>query len=71
MASASPHSRDRPNFDGEDKIEKTLKEMGCLDLHYAVLDCFFETKDWRKCQKQVSEFKQCYQAGRAKLEAKK
>lgn len=36
-----------------------LTKIGCLNEHYKVQDCFFEKKDWRKCQVEVKEFKAC------------
>ena len=45
--------------DQEDPVIKNLTKKGCLEKHYAVQDCYFDTKDWRKCTKEVNEFKDC------------
>ena len=45
--------------DEEDPVITKLTKLGCLEKHYAVQDCFFETKDWRKCSKEVKEFQDC------------
>ncbi len=45
--------------DDEDPIITKLNKIGCLEKHYAVQDCYFETKDWRKCSKEVKEFQEC------------
>ncbi|XP_017785879.1 PREDICTED: cytochrome c oxidase assembly factor 4 homolog, mitochondrial [Nicrophorus vespilloides] len=42
-----------------DPVEQMLKRTGCIDLHYKVQECIAETQDWRKCQDQVSIFKEC------------
>ncbi|RZF36461.1 hypothetical protein LSTR_LSTR009557 [Laodelphax striatellus] len=45
--------------DTEDQVEKMLKKTGCLNLHYLVQECIAETKDWRKCQSAVQNFREC------------
>jgi len=45
--------------DQEDPVERMLKATGCIQLHYKVQECIAETKDWRKCQKEVHEFRTC------------
>ncbi|XP_078001059.1 uncharacterized protein LOC144453611 [Glandiceps talaboti] len=47
--------------DEEDPVETMLKRTGCIEYHYAVQECMSETRDWRKCQKEVTEFRQCIQ----------
>jgi len=43
----------------EDPFDTRIKKSGCGDLHYALLDCMDEHKDWRKCQEHVKAFKAC------------
>uniref|UniRef100_A0A914WXE8 CHCH domain-containing protein n=1 Tax=Plectus sambesii TaxID=2011161 RepID=A0A914WXE8_9BILA len=43
----------------EDPVESMIKKTGCLPLHYAVIDCMADHRDWRKCQPQVKEFQAC------------
>ncbi|KAM7443688.1 Cytochrome oxidase assembly factor4 [Porites harrisoni] len=43
----------------EDPFDSRIQKSGCADLHYALLDCFQEHKDWRKCQDHVKAFKEC------------
>ncbi|KAM3958642.1 uncharacterized protein ACR2FA_007286 [Aphomia sociella] len=43
----------------DDPVESMLKRTGCLELHYKVQECIATTKDWRMCQSQVNEFKNC------------
>lgn len=45
--------------DGTDPIIEKLNKVGCLEAHYKVQDCYFDTKDWRKCVKEVKEFQAC------------
>jgi len=57
-AAKSPNAvEDEDEFD--DPVERMLKKTGCLEKHYSVLECIAETKDWRQCQKQVQDFKEC------------
>ena len=39
--------------DDSDPVESMIKKTGCLDLHYALIDCMADHRDWRKCQPQV------------------
>lgn len=66
MASYNPHNRQKPVDDDDDPVEKMLKKTGCLELHYAVQECVADTKDWRKCQSQVQEFRKCVEANKEK-----
>ncbi|XP_061385060.1 cytochrome c oxidase assembly factor 4 homolog, mitochondrial [Danaus plexippus] len=50
--------RDRADGD-DDPVESMLKKSGCLELHYKVMECINSTKDWRKCQEEVNEFRSC------------
>ncbi|XP_045489679.1 cytochrome c oxidase assembly factor 4 homolog, mitochondrial [Pieris rapae] len=43
----------------DDPVETMLKKAGCLDLHYKVQECINTTKDWRQCQTEVNDFKDC------------
>ena len=43
----------------EDRMEAAIRKTGCSDENFAVQDCMFEHRDWRKCQKQVKAFKEC------------
>ncbi|XP_077869185.1 uncharacterized protein LOC102809848 [Saccoglossus kowalevskii] len=52
----APHADDDEE---EDPVETLLDKTGCAKYHYAVQDCMFENKDWRKCQAEVNEFRQC------------
>ena len=62
MANNNAHNiKPKPATEEElDRVDAKLQEMGCLDQHYAVLECVADTKDWRKCQDQVNIFRQCY-----------
>ena len=42
-----------------DPVVIKLSKIGCLEKHYKVQDCYFETKDWRKCTSEVKEFQDC------------
>ncbi|XP_063836861.1 cytochrome c oxidase assembly factor 4 homolog, mitochondrial [Ostrinia nubilalis] len=51
--------RERPAADNDDPVENMLKKTGCIELHYKVQECIATTKDWRKCQTEVNEFRNC------------
>jgi len=55
----SAHHQGTVAEDEEDPIIKKLEKTGCLEKHYAVLECMADHKDWRKCQEQVKEFRSC------------
>jgi len=43
----------------DDKVTMAIKKTGCLELNEAVIECHYDTKDWRQCMKQVKAFKAC------------
>jgi len=55
------HFKGKPNQtkDDVDLLDKLLNQTNCAHLHYKVQDCIATTKDWRKCQAEVREFKEC------------
>uniref|UniRef100_A0A8C4Q966 Cytochrome c oxidase assembly factor 4 homolog n=1 Tax=Eptatretus burgeri TaxID=7764 RepID=A0A8C4Q966_EPTBU len=52
-----------------DPLDDILSRTGCLQLHHAVQACIAETQDWRRCQKEVSAFRDCMAAQQSKREA--
>ncbi|XP_076100609.1 uncharacterized protein LOC143069723 [Mytilus galloprovincialis] len=63
MSAPMGHDRSRPkpkeDDEEEDPVDKMLTKTGCKELHYLVQDCMGEHNDWRKCQKEVTEFRKC------------
>lgn len=47
------------SIDEEDPVVRMIKNTGCLEQHYKVQECFFDKQDWRKCQQEVKDFKDC------------
>lgn len=43
----------------KDEYDIMLDKSGCAKFHYALQDCYFEHNDWRKCQKEMADFKKC------------
>ncbi|VDL82503.1 unnamed protein product [Nippostrongylus brasiliensis] len=43
----------------EDRVEALIRRTGCWDQHLAVVDCMGDKGDWRQCQLQVQQFKEC------------
>ena len=43
----------------DDKVTAAIKKTGCSDLNEKVVECHYETKDWRKCINEVKAFKDC------------
>lgn len=69
MAAPTGHDRSRKAVEDDDEIdpfEAMLKKSGCAELHYAVQDCMAEHQDWRKCQKEVAEFRACIEKNQKK-----
>ncbi|XP_068626060.1 cytochrome c oxidase assembly factor 4 homolog, mitochondrial [Battus philenor] len=51
--------REKSRESDDDPVESMLKKSGCLELHYKVQECIATTKDWRKCQNEVNDFRIC------------
>ena len=43
-----------------------IEETGCQVQNDAVLLCYAETKDWRKCKQVMEEFKLCMELHKSK-----
>lgn len=43
----------------EDFFNTVIDKSGCAEFHYALQDCYFEQGDWRKCTKEMEEFRKC------------
>ena len=59
MSGAKTNENVQEEEEEEDKLEAAIRKTGCSDENYAVQDCMFEHRDWRKCQSQVQAFKEC------------
>jgi len=67
MTSNFPHhtkkivvEEEEEDDDEVDPVDEMIKRTGCTEQHNAVQDCIFDHKDWRKCQAEVKNFKDCY-----------
>jgi hypothetical protein len=41
-------------------VDDHIEASGCAEVYRRMEDCIIEAdRDWRKCQKQVREFKKC------------
>ncbi|XP_066450244.1 cytochrome c oxidase assembly factor 4 homolog, mitochondrial [Eleutherodactylus coqui] len=57
-----PHNRSRKqDEEEEDPVDQMISRTGCTAFHYAVQECMVEHQDWRRCQDQVRDFKNCMQ----------
>lgn len=43
----------------KDAYETAIEASGCAKFHFALQDCYFEHNDWRKCRKEMDDFKLC------------
>ena len=43
----------------EDFFNVAIQRSGCSEEHYALQDCFADTGDWRKCHREMAQFKMC------------
>ena len=43
----------------EDPYESAIERSGCARHHHALQDCYLEHGDWRKCQREMQEFREC------------
>ena len=56
---AEKHTDDDDEEEEEDPVDTMLNKTGCSDQHYAVQECMFNHRDWRKCQNEVKLFREC------------
>ena len=64
MSSTNFHTKrpvrtDDDEDEEEDLIDNAIKKTGCSTQHNALQDCYYDSKDWRKCTEQVKAFKEC------------
>jgi len=58
----SPHDRRvKPveEEEGEDLVDKLIRDSGCEKEHYLVQECMVDHQDWRKCQDALKTFQAC------------
>ena len=72
---SEPHKRTKrrsecdlvvPDESEVDPVVEKLSKIGCLEAHYKVQDCYFESKDWRKCTNEVKQFQDCINLSKRK-----
>uniref|UniRef100_A0AC35FWS5 CHCH domain-containing protein n=1 Tax=Panagrolaimus sp. PS1159 TaxID=55785 RepID=A0AC35FWS5_9BILA len=47
------------NEQEEDRVEKLIRDSGCWDQHLATVECMSDKEDWRKCQEELNNFRNC------------
>jgi cytochrome c oxidase assembly factor 4 len=45
----------------KETVVDKLTRIGCIEEHYKVQDCYYESRDWRKCKNEVEAFRNCLQ----------
>lgn len=43
----------------DDPVISMIKRTGCLEEHYAVVECQYDKKDWRACRSELKAFQEC------------
>ncbi|KAL1924993.1 uncharacterized protein VTP21DRAFT_4647 [Calcarisporiella thermophila] len=56
---ASAHA-EQVEEDEEDEYNERIKRTGCAKENEDLQLCFYDTRDWRKCQKEMDAFKECW-----------
>lgn len=46
--------------DEQDEWDKRINKTNCSVEHVALMDCHYESKDFRKCLKEMKAFKDCF-----------
>lgn len=46
----------------QDVYETLITKSECAKFHFALQDCYFEHNDWRKCKREMEDFKMCVNA---------
>lgn len=59
VANANTHIRGHSSAE-KDPFDEMIEKTGCHDLNNAVIDCYYEAKDWRACKDKVAAFKDCF-----------
>ena len=59
MAGHHKQKLEQRNEEEKDVYETLIENSGCSKFHFALQDCYFEHNDWRKCQKEMAEFREC------------
>lgn len=54
----------------DDPVISMIKRTGCLEEHYAVVECQYDKKDWRACRSEVKAFRECILKNAAKAQRK-
>lgn len=44
----------------EDPYNARIEKTGCFEENEKLLICFYDTKDWRKCAKEMQAFRECF-----------
>ena len=50
--------------DDDDAWTRRIKATGCADENTAVLLCYADTRDWRRCAPAVRAFRDCFERHR-------
>lgn len=43
-----------------DDWDKRIFSTGCRDEQLRMNDCYYDTKDWRVCKKEMEAFRECW-----------
>lgn len=46
--------------------DQRIERSGCATENAKLQDCYYETHDWRKCTKEMMEFRECFERQQAK-----
>ncbi|QDS75563.1 hypothetical protein FKW77_005813 [Venturia effusa] len=46
--------------DEPDEWDKRIFSTGCSDENAKMTDCYFATRDWRACKKEMEIFRECW-----------
>ncbi|GAN00979.1 conserved hypothetical protein [Mucor ambiguus] len=49
-----------PEEDDDDPYNARIEKTGCYQENEDLQLCFFDTKDWRKCKKEMQAFRACF-----------
>ncbi|WBW75119.1 cytochrome c oxidase assembly protein Coa4 [Schizosaccharomyces osmophilus] len=51
-----------PKDDEKDTWDTALEKGGCVEEHLRLNDCYWDKHDWRKCSKEMEEFRKCWES---------
>ncbi|EEB08944.1 respiratory chain complex assembly protein [Schizosaccharomyces japonicus yFS275] len=57
----TPADEEDEDVEDVDAWDIAVDNSGCKDAYLAMNECYWDKHDWRKCTKEVMEFRKCWE----------